>query len=68
MIRIQVNEDEISLENGDTIDALLKQLAVDDTGRIAIAVNDMVIRRAEWSSHPLNDHDRVLMIAPIQGG
>ena len=68
MIRIRLNDDEISLDQGRTLDALLKQLELEDAERIAIAVNDHVVRRSDWSSHELNDDDRVLMIAPIQGG
>ena len=68
MIRIRLNDDEISLDQGRTLDALLKQLELEDAERIAIAVNDHVVRRSDWPNHELNDDDRVLMIAPIQGG
>jgi len=68
MIRIVFNDDEIGLEQGNTVDALLQQLSVDAVERIAIAVNDSVVRRSDWSSYQLHDNDRVLMIAPIQGG
>ena len=36
--------------------------------RIAVAVNDAVVRRGDWAAYRLNDDDRVLLIAPIQGG
>ncbi|MCB1751402.1 MAG: sulfur carrier protein ThiS [Gammaproteobacteria bacterium] len=68
MIRIILNDDEITLDQGDTVDALLQQLSMDHPERIAIAVNDSVVRRSDWSSYRLNDNDRVLMIAPVQGG
>ena len=68
MIRILLNDDEMSLAQSCTVDALLKQLSVIDVERVAVAVNDNVVRRSDWSSHQLNDDDRVLMIAPIQGG
>ena len=57
-----------SLVSGDTVEALLEQLAMDRSERIAIAVNDRVVRRADWSGHELQDNDQVVLIAPIQGG
>lgn len=68
MIRILLNDDELSLDRGRTIEELLKQLSVDGVERIAVAVNDSVVRRSDWSSYQLKENDRVLMIAPIQGG
>ncbi|MCB1761157.1 MAG: sulfur carrier protein ThiS [Gammaproteobacteria bacterium] len=67
-MRILLNDDEFSLERGETLVALLEQLAMRDAERIAIAVNDRVVRRGDWPDHRLNDNDRVLLIAPIQGG
>ena len=67
-IRIVLNNEEISVVQGRTVDALMKQLSLNDAERVAVAVNDTVIRRSDWSTHQLNDNDRVLMIAPIQGG
>ncbi len=68
MIRIVLNDDELVLDQDCTVDALLKQLSMAEAERIAVAVNDNVVRRSDWSSYRLNDKDRVLMIAPIQGG
>jgi len=68
MIQLVLNDDKISLDQGRTVDDLLKQLSIDEVERIAVAVNDTVIRRSDWSNHQLNENDRVLMIAPIQGG
>ena len=67
-IRITLNDEEMSVLQGHTLEALVKKLALDDSQRIAIAVNDSVVQRSDWSSHQLQDNDRVLMIAPIQGG
>ena len=68
MIHILVNDDETMLEQGCTLDGLLRQMSMDQLERIAIAVNDTVIRRSDWACHQLNENDRVLVIAPIQGG
>lgn len=68
MIRIILNSEELSLEQGQTVAALLKQLSMDQVERIAVAVNDAVVHRSDWPDHELRDNDRVLLIAPIQGG
>ena len=67
-IRILLNDEEISVLQGHTVDALLQELSLDDLQRVAVAVNDTVVSRCDWSTHQLSDNDRVLMIAPIQGG
>ena len=67
-MRILLNEDEFSLDQGETLYALVEQLAMQEAERIAIAVNDRVVSRSDWPSHKLSDNDRVLLIAPIQGG
>jgi sulfur carrier protein len=67
-MKIFLNDQETQAEAGQTIEALLQQCEVDSSQRLAIAVNESVISRSEWSQHVLNENDRVLMIAPIQGG
>ena len=69
MTRILLNDEEISLDRGGaTVEALLKQLSINDLERIAVAVNDNVLRRSDWASYQLEENDRVLMIAQILGG
>ncbi len=68
MIKIKLNDDELSLALGATVETLLQQASMDGMERIAIAVNDTVIQRSEWPNYQLQDSDQVLMIAPIQGG
>jgi len=68
MIKIKLNDDELSLALGATVETLLQQASMDGMERIAIAVNDTVIQRSEWPNYQLKDSDQVLMIAPIQGG
>ena len=51
MIRIVLNDDELELTQGPTIQALLEQVSMSDAERIAIAVNDTVIHRGDWPTH-----------------
>ncbi len=68
VVNITLNSERLSVERGQTVDALLKQLSVDHLDRIAIAVNDQVVRKMEWQDYELQENDQVVMIAPIQGG
>ena len=68
MISIMVNDESLSLEDGCTVEALIKHLSGQDKNRIAIAVNDQVVVRSNWPKYKLSDKDKVMMFAPIQGG
>ena len=65
-MKIYVNDEETRIETNQTLESLLSQLP---GGRqVAVAVNDSVIRQGEWSDYRLQEDDRVLVIAPVQGG
>ena len=53
----------------DSVAGLLTCLQV-DTGRlgVAVAVNDTVVRRADWATHPVAEGDRVEIVRPLRGG
>ncbi|RZK40505.1 MAG: sulfur carrier protein ThiS [Hymenobacter sp.] len=38
------------------------------TRGLAVAVNDFVVPRAEWATHAVQPHDRILLIRATQGG
>ena len=47
---------------------LLLALGQAQTRGLAVAVNDAVVPRAEWASHAVQPHDRILLIRATQGG
>ncbi len=47
---------------------LLATLGQAQTRGLAVAVNDQVVPRAEWASHAVQPHDRILLIRATQGG
>ncbi|MCH8030568.1 MAG: sulfur carrier protein ThiS [Bacteroidetes bacterium] len=52
-----------------TIDALLSHLGRDpEMPGVAVAVNDTVVRRADWTKTMLNEGDHVEIITASQGG
>ena len=68
MIALSVNGEARRLAV-DSVTGLLTCLQV-DTGRlgVAVAVNDRVVRRADWATHPLAEGDRVEIVRPLRGG
>lgn len=66
-MKITVNNIEKEIHDGTTIE----QFVVEEnntTAGIAIAVNDRVVRRAQWSETQLNDGDSVVLIKAAFGG
>lgn len=52
-----------------TVHAALHAVGVDASARyIAVAVNDAVVRRAEWSARTLRPDDTVEVITAVAGG
>ena len=67
-MRVYVNDEGIEIEEGATVSSLLDSMALEGVSGVAVAVNDEVISRSDWARQPLAVGDRVLLIAPIQGG
>jgi sulfur carrier protein len=49
------------------LDRLLGELDHEGT-HVAVAVNDLVVPRAQWAATELNSGDRIEIITPRQGG
>jgi sulfur carrier protein len=47
---------------------LLTALGQAQTRGLAVAVNDTVVPRADWATHAVQPHDRILLIRATQGG
>jgi sulfur carrier protein len=67
-VKVYVNDEGVELAERASVAALLEAMALAGLSGVAVAVNDEVVPRGEWGSRPLEDGDRVLLIAPIQGG
>ncbi len=69
LLLILVNGREKTIVGGSTLIGVLQSVAVDPSRKgIAVAVNDHVIRRAQWDLHELTEGDRVDVIQATQGG
>ena len=67
MISVRINKEEYPLPRASSLEDMLHSLKVAEEG-IAIAVNQQVIKRSEWSKWELKPNDDVLIIKATQGG
>ena len=63
-----VNNSEHEAADNQWLADLLATLGQTQTRGLAVAVNDEVVPRAEWASHAVQPHDRILLIRATQGG
>lgn len=68
-MELKINGERFEATTAKTLAAVLadKGYAVDRTG-IAVAVNDAVVPRQEWTAYPLDEGDRIEVIQATQGG
>ena len=65
---VVVNGERRTLE-GSGIDGLLRSLGHDPDRRgIAVAINDEVVPRAQWSGREIVAGDRIEVVGAVQGG
>jgi len=68
MIEVEVNQQRHSIEDGTTLENLLVKLMPQGTVGIAVALNDVVVPRSQWSTTHLAHNDKVLLIRATRGG
>lgn len=66
-MNITLNDQALELEQPLSIVALLEQLERHQPGT-ALAINQIIIPRANWSTHHLQDGDDILLFQAIAGG
>ncbi|MEX5413477.1 sulfur carrier protein ThiS [Atlantibacter hermannii] len=66
-MRIALNDQQTDCAEAITLYALLEQQGLLKSG-IALAVNDAIVPRGQWSEHVLQDGDSVLLFQVIAGG
>ncbi|CAA0150216.1 Thiamine biosynthesis protein ThiS [Tenacibaculum maritimum] len=67
MITIKVNQKEYQISENLTLETFVKDLKIESSG-IAIAVNNVIITKTNWSLQLLQSNDDILIISATQGG
>ena len=65
-MKLMVNDEELEVDDGTTVSALLDSLGFPDRG-IAVAVNWSVLPRSQWKS-AVPEGARVEVVTAVQGG
>ena len=66
-LSLLVNGEARTVPEGCTVESLLRRLGF-DRGRIAVAVNQDVVPRSCFATHPLATGDRVEILEAVGGG
>ena len=70
-MRLTVNGEACEREAADLaalFAAEAEERGIESPEGIAIAVNGRVVRRSAWGETPVNEGDRIEIVAPMQGG
>lgn len=63
-----VNNSAHEAADNQSLAELLTALGQTQTRGLAVAINDVVVPRAEWPTHAVQPHDRLTLIRATQGG
>ena len=67
MITIFINGESQQISNDTTIEQLLENLNLIHK-RLAVEINQSIVPRSEFTTHKLNDQDKVEIVQAIGGG
>lgn len=66
-MKIKVNNVTVEVADGTTLGEITRKREIPSKG-IAMAVNDHIIRRADWNNRILEDGDDITIITAAYGG
>jgi len=67
-MKLIVNQNAKEFNDSDTLEQVIQQLNLPSQKGIAVALNNQVIYRAQWSSTQLNKGDSITLMQAVQGG
>ena len=67
-MQVKINQELKNVSNNTTVGILLKDMGYDTGDGIAVAVNDEVIPKNQWTERELNEDDDITLIRATQGG
>lgn len=67
-MNITLNDASVSVFEGISIEGLLSEKQLLERKGIAVAVNQTVIPKENWSTHVIQENDQIIIITATQGG
>jgi len=66
-ITIEINGESRTIPKIENVGELIQHLGI-GPDRVAVEVNQKIVRRGEWASTPVSDRDRVEIVQFVGGG
>lgn len=66
-MRVKINNQSVELPDGTTIRAIADERKLPEKG-VAVAVNNVMVPREEWTERVLNDGDDIVILKAFCGG
>lgn len=66
-MNVFINGQSTDMPNNSSVKNMLEHIG-QQSGGIAVAVNDMVIPKSQWSNSHIEEGDKILIIKASQGG
>lgn len=67
-MNIRINGQEVGVEGGTLADVLRSLSVTDGDSGVAVAINEEVVPRGEWTTRALKPGDAIEIVRPVQGG
>ena len=67
-MEIIINDQKHTVDASNSIDDILQKINITETKGLAIAVNNSIVPRRDWSQYSLKENDKVVLIRATQGG
>ncbi len=67
-MKITINGDSFIIDAGTSLLSVLETRCFANRSGTAVAVNNTVVPKEQWSEIKLNENDRILIIAATKGG
>lgn len=68
MIEVYLNNNPISINENSSLLDLLSTKGLDNKKGIAVAIDQSIVSKKEWSSTRLSDQNKIVIITATQGG
>jgi sulfur carrier protein len=67
-MNIEINQETHSVPEGASLKEVLRLSSMDEKNGIAVAVNQIIVPRANWSHSIIHENDTLTIIQATQGG
>tara|TARA_Y100001968_G_C19196524_1_gene637785 strand:- start:116 stop:319 length:204 start_codon:yes stop_codon:yes gene_type:complete len=67
-MEVSVNEEKKTLPSNTSLAEAIEAFYLKETNGIAVAINERVIKRENWTTEMLRPNDKILIIRAAQGG